>query len=274
MFDLDKFNYMMSGKYEDINDYIKSVKEELLDKGHEDSFNYIIKVLNGDKRKNVKGLSLMLGKALKAKESEMNRVKLLYNFDKAFSKGKILAGVDEVGRGPLAGPIVAAAVILKLDADDNELILNINDSKKVSPHNREKLSEIILERALAVSISVLDNKEIDRKGIGWCNNEVLKNSSEGLKIEPDIVLSDGYSIKEIKYENRYVVKGDSKSASIACASIVAKVYRDNLMKEYAIKYPQYGFEKHVGYGTSEHIKAIEEFGICNIHRRSFLKNII
>lgn len=274
MFDLDKFNYMMSGKYEDIYDYIKSVKEELLDKGHEDRFNYIIKVLNGDKRKNVKGLSLMLGKALKAKESEMNRVKLLYNFDKAFSKGKILAGVDEVGRGPLAGPIVAAAVILKLDADDNELILNINDSKKVSPHNREKLSEIILERALTVSISVLDNKEIDRKGIGWCNNEVLKNSSEGLKIKPDIVLSDGYSIKGIKYENRYVVKGDSKSASIACASIVAKVYRDNLMKEYAIKYPQYGFEKHVGYGTSEHIKAIEEFGTCDIHRRSFLKNII
>lgn len=274
MFDLDKFNYIMSGKYEDINNYIKSVEEELLDKGYEDRFYFIIRALNDDKRKNVKGLSLMLQKALKARETEMNRVKLLYNFDKAFSKGKILAGVDEVGRGPLAGPIVAAAVILRLDADNNELILNINDSKKVSPHNREKLSEIILERALAVSISVLDNKEIDRKGIGWCNNEVLKNSSEGLKMEPDIVLSDGYSIKGIKYENRYVVKGDSKSASIACASIVAKVYRDNLMKEYAIKYPQYGFEKHVGYGTSEHIKAIEEFGICDIHRRSFLKNII
>lgn len=274
MFDLDKFNYIMSGKYEDINNYIKSVEEELLDKGYEDRFYFIIRALNDDKRKNVKGLSLMLQKALKARGTEMNRVKLLYNFDKAFSKGKILAGVDEVGRGPLAGPIVAAAVILRLDADNNELILNINDSKKVSPHNREKLSEIILERALAVSISVLDNKEIDRKGIGWCNNEVLKNSSEGLKMEPDIVLSDGYSIKGIKYENRYVVKGDSKSASIACASIVAKVYRDNLMKEYAIKYPQYGFEKHVGYGTSEHIKAIEEFGICDIHRRSFLKNII
>ena len=274
MLNLEDFNHVLSQKYEDVNIYIKNIEEELLCNTDKKDLNYVIQVLNNDKRKNVQRLSLRLEKALKDKTNEINRVKLLYNFDKAFSKGRALAGVDEVGRGPLAGPIVAAAVILDLDVSDNELILNINDSKKVSPPNREKLSKIIQEKALAVSISILDNKEIDKKGIGWCNNEVLKKSGEGLKITPDIVLSDGYSIKGIKYENRYVVKGDSKSASIACASIVAKVYRDNLMKELSAKYPQYGFEKHVGYGTSEHINAIKEFGPCDIHRRSFLKSIL
>lgn len=174
----------------------------------------------------------------------------------------------------MAGPIAAASVILDLNTLSENLILEINDSKKLSPKKREKLAEIIKEKSISYNIYLLDNNEIDKKGIAFCNQEVLKMAVYGLKVTPDFVLSDGYAIKDMKIKNHYVIKGDSKSASIACASIIAKVYRDKLMKQYALSYPMYKFESNSGYGSKEHIEAIKKFGITPIHRRSFLSNFI
>lgn len=234
----------------------------------------IIKVLSNDTRKNVSSLGNKLLKEKNRILDEISRVKSMYNFDKSFGNYNIIAGVDEVGRGPLAGPIVSCAVILDLNAEDDELLLWINDSKKLSEKKREELAEIIKEKALAYYIAECDSKEIDRRGIGVCNNDVFLKAANSLEVKPDLILSDGYTIKGIEISNKSVIKGDTKSASIAAASIVAKVYRDKLMKEYADKYPYYGFEENVGYGTSKHIDGIKEYGPCKIHRMSFLKNIL
>jgi ribonuclease HII len=180
-----------------------------------------------------------------------------------------------VGRGPLAGPIVAASVILNLNyLHDRDLILGIKDSKKLSAKAREHLSDIIKSCAVSYSISELDNGSIDNYGISWCNNEVFKIAVSNLKVNPSLILSDGYAIKNISIRNEFVIKGDEKSASIACASIIAKVYRDNLMKQYAEVYPQYGFGENAGYGTEYHIEALKKYGPCKIHRMCFLKNIL
>jgi ribonuclease HII len=228
-----------------------------------------------DGRKNVKILSTRLRNFIDANNKELERVMTLYNFDRQYSKTSLLAGVDEVGRGPLAGPIVAAAVILDLNISlDNHMLLGINDSKRLSSRFREELSNIIKSKALAYSIASLDNNLIDTRGIAWCNNEIFRMSVLDLQKEPDLVLSDGYSIKNFSMPNNSVIKGDTKSASIACASIIAKVYRDNLMKEYSKLYPNYGFEENAGYGTQEHIESIKKYGPCKIHRMSFLRNII
>lgn len=235
----------------------------------------IIELLEKNERKNVRGLALHLRRFIQKRNIEIKRVIDMYEFDKKYARSLTLAGTDEVGRGPLAGPIVGAAVILDLNYEKNEsLILRVKDSKKLSPKIREELSEIIREKALYYSIAVIDSKLVDEKGISWSNNEVLLRSSSNLKFKPDIVLSDGYAVRNIEFENHYIIKGDAKSASIACASILAKVYRDNLMKKYAELYPMYGFANNMGYGTQEHINALREYGPCDIHRMSFLRNII
>jgi ribonuclease HII len=199
----------------------------------------------------------------------------MYAFDMQFGEVSPIAGVDEVGRGPLAGPIVGAAVVLNYKIlNDEELLLGIKDSKKLSAAKREELSEVIKKKALYYHIFSMDSEQIDEKGIAFCNNEVLKQACLKLPITPQLVLSDGYPIRNYEGNNKYVIKGDSKSASIACASIIAKVYRDAVMRDYAEKYPQYGFDSNVGYGTKEHVDSILEFGITPIHRRSFLKKII
>lgn len=233
-----------------------------------------IKLLKEDNRKNVQGLALKLEKEIKKIEDEIVRVKEMYDFDKSFGDYHYIAGVDEVGRGPLAGPIVSCAVILDLNVIDDELILYINDSKKLSEQKREELAEIIKDKAISYHIASSDNFEIDEKGIGVCNNKVFIEACTSLKYKPDLVLSDGYLVKGLAIKNEAIIKGDTKSASIAAASILAKVYRDNLMKEYAKEYPQYGFEKNVGYGSTKHIEGIKLSGPCEIHRMSFLRNIL
>lgn len=238
------------------------------------NINYIINCLINDSRKSVQSIGNKLVRTIERKNAEIERVKKMYEFDKRFGPTLSIAGTDEVGRGPLAGPIAAAAVILDLNCNDTSLIFGIKDSKKLSPKQREELCEIIKEKSLYFNISLIDYSVIDKRGISWCNNEVLLRACCGLKFKPDIVLSDGYAVKNINIENKYIVKGDAKSASIACASIIAKVYRDNLMKEYSKKYPYYGFENNMGYGTQEHIDAIKKYGPCEIHRLSFLKNIL
>lgn len=257
-----------------IRNYVTYLKENYHVIGKE-KLHKTIEHLNSDSRKSIMDLAEGLRRFIDKKESELARVKKMYDFDKSFGKYIYVAGVDEVGRGPLAGPIAAAAVILKLNYDEDEdLILGIKDSKKLSPKNRELLSKIIKEKAISCNIALLNSSEIDDKGIAWCNNEVLRRAVLGLKVSPDIVLSDGYAVKNLNIHNEFIIKGDAKSASIACASIIAKVYRDSLMKEYSSTYNHYGFENNSGYGTEEHIHAIRKFGTCRIHRMSFLRNII
>ena len=234
----------------------------------------IINILKSDKRKNINSLGAKLQKAKEKIENEIKRVRNMYNFDKSFENYNIIAGVDEVGRGPLAGPIVSCAVVLDLNVLDEDLILWINDSKKLNERKRQELADIIKEKALAYYIASRDSKEIDERGIGVCNNEVFLEACNSLKVKPDLVLSDGYTVKGIQIPNKSVIKGDTKSACIAAASIVAKVYRDNIMHEYAKKYPHYDFEHNVGYGTSKHIAGLKEYGKCQIHRESFLSNLL
>jgi len=254
--------------YKEICNYVLKIENDINDIDRE----YIIKMLLQDHRKTVQKLGSKMAKIIELKEKEIQRVKKMYQFDRNFGNFKYVAGVDEVGRGPLAGPIVAAAVIL--DLNDSDLILRANDSKKLSIACRKELSHIIKEKALAYKIIAIDNNQIDEKGIGFCNNQVFIDCCEGISIKPDLVLSDGYKIKNFTNLNEFVIKGDTLSISIACASIIAKVYRDELMLQYHYKYPNYGFDRNVGYGTQEHVIAIKKNGTTPIHRKSFLKNIL
>jgi ribonuclease HII len=267
-----------------INEDIKSlsfteIKKEISEHSiinvyRDGDYDEIINWLKKDKRKNVLSLKEKIEKELAAYLNEIKRVRKMYDFDKSFGNYKYVAGVDEVGRGPLAGPIVACSVILDLNTLDEELILYINDSKKVKEAKREELAKIIKEKALCYSIASSSNEEIDEKGIAFSNNKVFLESCNSLKIKPDLVLSDGYLIKNIHIENKSVIKGDTKSVSIAAASIVAKVYRDKIMKEYAKKYPNYDFGNNVGYGTTKHIEGLKTYGKCSIHRNSFLTKLL
>lgn len=180
---------------------------------------------------------------------------------------KYICGVDEVGRGPLAGPVVCAAVIMPLD----DIITGVDDSKKLSAKKREELSEKILKKAIACRICRIEPQEIDEINILQATRLCMKNAIEGLEVAPDYVITDGNMTLDIAIPQRSLVKGDALSYSIGAASIVAKVYRDKLMEEYDALYPQYDFKKNVGYGTAEHIAAIKQFGLCPIHRRSFTK---
>lgn len=263
-------------KYSDIKKAVDKLKKEYSISFRE-KVQSVVELLSKDSRKNVINLSNSLLKFLDKYHSEVSRVNSMYEFDREILRKKglnILCGVDEVGRGPLAGPIVSASVVLDLNVLEEKMILEIKDSKKLSKKKREELDLIIREKALSFNIELLDNKVIDERGIAWCNNEVLKRASEGLKVKPELVLSDGYPIKKGNISNEYVIKGDNKSASIACASIIAKVYRDNIMKEYNETYPGYGFDSNVGYGAQKHIDSIKSQGPCKIHRKSFLTNIL
>jgi ribonuclease HII len=190
----------------------------------------------------------------------------LFSFDKSFiEKDLVPVGVDEAGRGPLAGPVVAAAVMLPLGVE----IPYLNDSKKLTPKKRDALFDIIKQQALDYSISVVDAKIIDEINILRASLLAMKNAVESLKVVPSICLIDGNQKADIALKQLTVVGGDAKSASIAAASILAKVTRDRLMENYAKLYPQYGFEKHKGYGTKVHIEALKKYGKCPIHRLSF-----
>lgn len=183
---------------------------------------------------------------------------------------KYIAGVDEVGRGPLAGPVVCAAVVMPLD--EESLVVGVDDSKKISEKKRETLSEQIKQRALAYTIIEIDEKTIDEINILEATKLGMKRAIESLQIQPDAVLTDGNMTINITHPQKSVIHGDALSYSIGAASIIAKVHRDKKMVELAKTYPDYGFEKNKGYGTAEHIKGIKEKGLCPIHRRSFTKN--
>jgi len=206
------------------------------------------------------------------KEEELIRQQAMWEYEKKL-KGegyKLIAGVDEAGRGPLAGPVYAAAVILKEDA----VIDGINDSKKLSEKKREELFDKIIENSIAYSVYSVDEKIIDEVNILNATHMAMNGAVDSLTEKADYVLIDGNSIKNMKTPHETVVKGDAKSISIAAASILAKVSRDRYITEIAEKYPEYGFEKHKGYGTKAHNEAILKYGPSDIHRKTFLKKLL
>ena len=207
------------------------------------------------------------------KEREEERLKHLKEYENKLHQTGLtyIAGIDEAGRGPLAGPVTVGAVILKSDS----FIEGINDSKKISETKREKLYEKITKEALAWSVGIVDQKEIDEINILNATKKALTIALEGLKIKPERLLVDALEhidTKGIPYTS--IIKGDAKIYSIGAASIIAKVTRDRIMRKYDEQYPEYGFGKHKGYGTSAHIEAIKKYGPCPLHRKTFIKNFI
>ena len=201
-------------------------------------------------------------------EKEIERTRLVHEFDMEFiEKYDIVCGIDEVGRGPLAGPVVTAAVILPKDCD----ILYINDSKKLSEKKRKEVSLEILEKAVAVGFGVADEKTIDKINILNATKQAMREAVASLDPKPNMALVDAVTIEDLGIEQKAFVKGDAKSMSIAAASIVAKVKRDEFMEEMDELYPEYGFKSNKGYGTKAHMDALREYGPCPIHRLSFLK---
>ena len=202
-----------------------------------------------------KGVQTLL-KAHEREEKERLRIAALYKYENECRKRghKFVAGVDEVGRGPLAGPVVVS---------------KLNDSKKLSESTREKLYDIILENAVAVNTAVIDEKTIDRINIYQAAMNGMYQAIYGLAVKPDEVLIDAMPLDSLEIPHQSIIKGDAKSASIAAASIVAKVTRDRMMNDFDKIYPQYGFAQNKGYGTKEHIEALRKYGPCKIHRCSF-----
>lgn len=207
-----------------------------------------------------------------SKEEEILRVKSMWTRENELIKSgyKLICGVDEAGRGPLAGPVFAAAVILP----EGEIIEGINDSKKLTPKRREELYDIICEKAVAWASASANEKVIDDINILNATFLAMKNAVEKLPRKPSFVLVDGNRLPDISIPSEAVVKGDSKSINIAAASIIAKVERDRYITEMAKLYPEYGFDKHKGYGTKAHTDAILKYGPSPIHRKTFLKNIL
>lgn len=196
--------------------------------------------------------------------------KLEYERELNFKGYKYICGVDEVGRGPLAGPVVCAAVIMPL----GKMIDGVDDSKKLTAKKRERLAEEIQKTAIACHISLIEAKTIDEINILEATKLCMKKAVEGLNVTPDFVITDGNMSLDIVIPQMSIVKGDAKSYTIGCASIVAKVFRDNIMDKYAEQFPQYDFIHNKGYGTAKHISGIKAHGLTPIHRRSFTKNFV
>ena len=212
-----------------------------------------------------------MARALKgeALERELQRLDEMGRYEREYAGLGPICGVDEAGRGPLAGPVAAGAVILPADVR----ILRLNDSKKLSPKVRDELFDEIKEKAIAWNVAVVSPARIDEINILQATYEAMREAIDGLSTAPGVLLNDAVSIPGISIRQVPIIKGDAKSLSIAAASILAKVTRDRMMEEYGRVYPEYGFEKHKGYGTAAHMDAIRRLGPCPIHRRTFLKNI-
>lgn len=203
-------------------------------------------------------------------QKERDRLYLMREYERKHADCEYICGVDEVGRGPFAGPVMTGAVILPRDCE----ILYLNDSKKLSPKRREALYEEITSRALAWSVARVEPERIDEINILQATFEAMREAVLKLEIRPDIILVDAVHIPDIDIPQESIVKGDAKSLSIAAASVVAKVTRDRVMTEYAKDYPGYGFEKNMGYGTAEHREALRRLGATPIHRRTFIHSYI
>lgn len=252
----------------------KSVKEikEMIENINVDEYEDYIEKLNNDTRKSVQNLAKSLSKKLDKIQKEKERLEQINIFEnQGYEEGYLyIGGVDEAGRGPLAGPVVASVVVFKRGTK----IEGVNDSKKLSEDKRNELFDVIKNEALDYGIGIVDNEEIDDYNILNATYMAMKKALNALNKKPDYLLLDAVTIPDIDIKQFPMVKGDSKSISIAAASILAKVTRDRIMYKYDEIYPEYGFKSHKGYGTKEHYHAIEKYGITPIHRKSFLKNML
>ena len=203
-------------------------------------------------------------------QKEMERIEALRAYENEYDYCEFICGIDEAGRGPLSGPVVAGAVVLPKGCR----ILYVNDSKKLSAKKRDELFDIIMREAISVGVGIISPSRIDEINILQATYEAMREAIQKLTITPDILLNDAVTIPRIDIAQVPIIKGDAKSLTIGAASIIAKVTRDRMMIEYADIFPEYGFEKHKGYGTAAHIQALKEFGPCPIHRRSFIKNFV
>lgn len=219
-----------------------------------------------DTRTGVRNLILKYRKKEEALEKEKERTERMKGYEKQYESRGYVCGIDEVGRGPLAGPVVAGAVILPKDCQ----ILYLNDSKKLTAKKREELYDVIMKEAVAVGIGYASPARIDEINILQATYEAMREAISKLPIQPDVLLNDAVKIPGVNIYQVPIIKGDAKSVSIAAASIVAKVTRDRLMEEYDAHIPEYGFASNKGYGSAQHIEALKKYGPSPIHRRSFL----
>lgn len=203
-------------------------------------------------------------------QKELERLETMRIYEKEYASCKHICGIDEVGRGPLAGPVCAAAVILPRDCE----ILYINDSKKLSEARRELLYDEIMEKAVAVGLGFASPEKIDEVNILQATYIAMRQAIAELAVAPDLLLNDAVTIPEVSVKQVPIIKGDAKSISIGAASIIAKVTRDRLMKEYDAIMPEYGFAQNKGYGTKEHIEALQKYGPSPIHRKSFIGHFV
>ena len=223
-----------------------------------------------DERAGVKAEIKKAEKKLLKLEEEKQRTQALWEYERLYGEYTAICGIDEAGRGPLAGPVVAGAVILPKDCG----ILFINDSKKLSESKRKMLYEQIMEQAAAVGVGVVSPQRIDEINILNATYEAMREAISKLAIQPDILLNDAVTIPGISCRQIPIIKGDAKSISIGAASIIAKVTRDRMMVDYSRIFPEYGFATNKGYGSADHIAAIKKYGPAPIHRRSFIGNFI
>ncbi len=223
-----------------------------------------------DERSGVKALVQAAGKKLAALEKEKTRIECMKHFEREYGHAGVLCGIDEAGRGPLAGPVVAGAVILPQDCD----ILYLNDSKQLSENKREELFGVIMEKAVSVGVGFASPKRIDEINILQATYEAMRQAVGQLSVQPDILLNDAVTIPGINIRQVPIIKGDAKSISIAAASIIAKVTRDRLMAEYDGIFPEYGFAANKGYGAAAHIEALKKYGPTPIHRQSFIGHFV
>ena len=244
---------------------ISVIKEELQAASYKELPLFISKY-ETDERSGVAALVKKARKQIDDYEKELLRTEGMKEYEKKYGEYSYICGIDEVGRGPLAGPVVAGAVILPKDCD----ILYLNDSKQLSEKKREELNDIILEKAVATGIGVISPERIDEINILQATYEAMREAIHNLSVTPDILLNDAVTIPEVPIHQIPIIKGDAKSISIGAASIIAKVTRDRLMVEYDKVMPEYGFASNKGYGSKEHIEALKKYGPSPIHRRSFI----
>ena len=248
---------------------IGEIKEEF-SAAREADWNAICQMYETDLRSGVQKLVQQYRKKLDALEKEKLRMEQMMQFEHKYEHLGYLCGIDEVGRGPLAGPVVACAVILPQDSR----ILYLNDSKKLSASKREELYDVIMREAVSVGIGMRSPERIDEINILQATYEAMREAVSKLEVVPQLLLNDAVTIPQITIPQVPIIKGDAKSVSIAAASIVAKVTRDRMMEEYDKVFPGYDFASNKGYGSKEHIEALHRLGPCPIHRCSFLKNIL
>lgn len=249
---------------------IGSIKEVLSKAETKEALQQFINDYSADTRSGVVALVNKANKAINAIDKEIQRTENLKKYEYEYDKFGLVCGIDEVGRGPFAGPVVACAVILPA----NSSILYLNDSKKLSEKKREELYDVIMKEAVAVGIGMRDAGRIDEINILQATYEAMREAIDHLKVKPDVLLNDAVTIPGVDIKQVPIIKGDAKSVSIAAASIVAKVTRDRMMVEYDKQYPGFDFASNKGYGTQKHIDALKEQGPTPIHRRSFIGNFV